>query len=672
MVTELQHPLDPLSVEEFRSVAAIVRKARGSDDTNNFIFSSVALYEPPKKQVLAYLHALTTANSSVVDPPDREALVILIDRPSGLVHEIIVSLTKSSIVKWEKLKGMQPTQHPDEMLEAEQMMIKDERIIEECRQLGVTDMSMVKIDPWAVGFYHADKDVAKQDKRRIMQGLMYCRTSEDDNQYAHPLDFTAIYDVNAQEVIDLIRHVPRNSKFERASVPMANHHFLPEHLGQDKMRKDIKPIQITQPEGVSFTLRGHTLDWQKWNMHIGFNYREGVVISNVTYKDVGDQVRPVLYRVSLSEMVVPYANPYEPHTHKMAFDVGEYGLGNMSNSLELGCDCVGDITYMDGVITDLKGEPTVIENAICIHEEDAGLLFKHTDYRSGKAHSVRSRRLVVSNIITAANYDYGLYFYFYQDGTFQYEVKATGELNTHILAEDEDPAPYGTIVAPQVVGQHHQHLFMMRIDPMVDGIDNSVMQVDVVPSTDPVGHPDNRVGNAFVPVTRIYNTTDEAQVRSNADSSRFWQIINESKLHPYTKKPVGFKLVSNNTPPMLPKPGAIVTERAKFATKTVWVTPYEEHQLFPGGSYCSQSEPGMGLPEWTKESASVRDKDIVVWLTFGLNHIPRVEDFPIMPVETCGFHLKPCNFFLGNPGIDIPPSKKQTASAANNSNGCHC
>lgn len=47
----------------------------------------------------------------------------------------------------------------------------------------------------------------------------------------------------------------------------------------------------------------------------------------------------------------------------------------------------------------------MIKNVVCIHEEDAGLLWKHTDFRvGGRAHAVRSRRLVVSMICTLANY----------------------------------------------------------------------------------------------------------------------------------------------------------------------------------------------------------------------------------------------------------------------------
>ncbi|KAI9323500.1 copper amine oxidase [Dichotomocladium elegans] len=657
------HPLNNLSAEEIRRTAEIIRRERGSSET--YVFNSMVLKEPPKDIMMAYLG---WAPSSVPKPTaiDREAFVVLIDRPSGLVHEMTVNLTKEAVTSWKKIEGVQPTMHPFEMLEAEKIMKEDPRVIDQCRILGITDMSMVFADTWGVG-YHQIKG------KRLVQALLYMRTSPDDNQYAHPLDFNPLYDINEKRVIDIIISKRRNSKFERPVIPRENHHFLPEHLGEDNLRKDIKPIQIVQPQGVSFSIRDQQLDWQKWNMHISFNYREGLVIQNLNYRDMDGTARPVLYRMSLAEMVVPYANPYEPYNHKMAFDVGEYGLGQLSNSLELGCDCVGKIYYMDGVLCGIDGTPWHIPKAICIHEEDVGLLFKHTDYRTGKAHSARSRRLVISHIVTAGNYDYGLYYYFYQDGTIEYEVKATGELNTQVLAEDEAAAPYGTIVAPQVDAQHHQHLFCMRIDPMIDGRDNSVAEVDVVASDLPVGHPNNKVGNSFYPITKVFNNTDEAQCIPKYETSRFWKIINENKIHPWAKTPVGFKIMPRGTPAMLPKPGSIAYERAIFATKTLWVTPYDAEQQFPGGFYCYQSDPNdhLGIPQWIKEPKDVRNKDIVCWLTFGLTHIPRVEDFPIMPVETVGWMLKPANFFKGNPGIDIPASDKaSTKSAYAESSSC--
>lgn len=208
-----------------------------------------------------------------------------------------------------------------------------------------------------------------------------------------------ILDLGKMEVIAIERIRPRDSKFTRPTIPLQQHNFLPEFIGENNYRKDVKPIIIQQPQGVSFTVKGNEIDWQKWNLRISMNYREGLVLHNISYQD-GAEKRPLFYRISLSEMVVPYADTNTPHHRKHAFDVGEYGLGLCTNSLALGCDCLGSIYYFDATFNDHAGKPFFVPNAICMHEEDHGILMKHTDYRNGRAHTIRSRRLVISQIVT--------------------------------------------------------------------------------------------------------------------------------------------------------------------------------------------------------------------------------------------------------------------------------
>jgi primary-amine oxidase len=131
-------------------------------------------------------------------------------------------------------------------------------------------------------------------------------------------------------------------------------------------------------------------------------------LNNITYNDHGS-VRPLFWRMSIAEMVVPYGCPEFPHTRKHAFDLGEYGAGFMANSLALGCDCKGAITYLDASFNLRNGDPYEIKNAICIHEEDSGVLHKHTDYRTNHTMVTRARKLVISQTFTAANYDYLMY-----------------------------------------------------------------------------------------------------------------------------------------------------------------------------------------------------------------------------------------------------------------------
>ncbi len=132
-------------------------------------------------------------------------------------------------------------------------------------------------------------------------------------------------------------------------------------------------------------------------------------------------------------------------------------------------------------------------------------------------------------------------------------------------------------------------------------------------------------------------------------------FMTTASIHPYTKKPVGWKLIpsSGAFPGLLA--GGYIRKRAGFATHSVWVTKQRDDELFAGGLYINQSKGGDGLTKWVERDDKIENEDIILWHSFGVTHIPRVEDFPIMPVETTGFTLKPLNFFNGNPAIDVPP-----------------
>ena len=176
-------------------------------------------------------------------------------------------------------------------------------------------------------------------------------------------------------------------------------------------------------------------------------------------------------------MVVPYADASEASFRKNAFDLGEYGIGMLANSLTLGCDCLGVIRYFDAHMTNSRGELFSISNAVCMHEEDYGVLWKHTDWRTNQTEVRRSRRLVVSFIATIANYEYGFYWYFYQDGTIQFEVKLTGIMNTIAMIPCTSIA-YGTEVTPGLNAPFHQHFFCARLESSVDGMNNTVFEVN--------------------------------------------------------------------------------------------------------------------------------------------------------------------------------------------------
>ena len=197
----------------------------------------------------------------------------------------------------------------------------------------------------------------------------------------------------------------------------------------------------------------------------------------------------------------------------------------MANSLSLGCDCKGSIHYLDAEFPTQAGGLRTIKNAICIHEEDAGILFKHTDFRDESVIVTRGRKLIVQQIFTAANYEYVVAWVFHQDGTIQPEIKLTGILNTYPMLADEDTHGWGTQVFPQVNAHNHQHLFCLRIDANVDGPSNTVYLSDAVPSDAEVGSPENFYGNAFYNRRTKLSTTAEAITDYDSDQSHHHLLV---------------------------------------------------------------------------------------------------------------------------------------------------
>jgi primary-amine oxidase len=424
--------------------------------------------------------------------------------------------------------------------------------------------------------------------------------------------------------------------------------YYPEHNGP--LRADLRPITITQPEGPSFTVEGNLVRWQKWSMRVGMDPHEGLVLHTVAYED-GGAVRPLIYRASVSEMVVPYGHPGPMHAWKSAFDAGEWGLGRMANSLTLGCDCLGEIHYFDDVFADEHGKPRTRANAICMHEEDYGILWKHVDLPSGRTEVRRSRRLVISSIATVGNYEYGFYWYFYLDGTVQLEVKLSGIMST-MGVDGDDPGPHANMIAPGLAAPYHQHMFNVRLDIEIDGPDNSVFEVDTLPS--PPGE-DNPWNNAFASTATLLDTELAARRRVDPSRSRIWKIANRSKTNG-VGQPTAYKLLPASTPTLLADPGSSVGRRAAFAAENLWVTPFDEEERRAAGEYPNQSNGGEGLPAWTARDRAIVDTDIVLWHSFGVTHLPRPEDWPVMPVEYTGFSLIPVGFFDRNPALDVPPS----------------
>jgi len=626
------HPLDPLTAEEIREVAGIVRRDRGvGDGGSGWRFASIELREPDKEILLAQEAGGATA---------REAVVVCWDRSDGRAYRAVVSLTDSAVTAWEDLPGQQPNMTVDEWHECDQMLRGHPALAQALARRGITDLSLVLTDMWAYG---AALVPERYRGLRLGWSDVWYRGSEQGNPYAHHV--TGLHPVVDLNNMTLLEIEDDGASADSRVQPEVMGEYLPALIGMPL--REIAPLEVSQPAGAGFTLDGRLLRWQDWQLRLGFNHREGLVLYQVRFSD-GGRLRPVAHRLSFAEMFVPYRDASPDHYRRTAFDIGEWGLGFMTTSLELGCDCLGEITYLDAVVHDSRAEPRVIHNAICVHEEDSGVLWKHVDERTG-AEVRRSRRLVISFHVTVANYEYLVYWRFYQDGNIECEVRATGIVVTSHVPEDGGRPWHGTVVDQRTYAPFHQHFIVARLDLDVDGTDNTVYAV----SSEASG--DDPYGLGLVVRERALRTEAEGKQDYDWAVQRAWKVVNDNVRNGLGTR-VGYKLVPSGTFPPLLDPSSPAFRRAEVIGHTLWVTPYRQDERWPCGDFPNLSERDTGLPVWTAANRSIENTDVVLWYVFGIHHLTRPEDWPVMPTDAVSFWLKPFGFFDRNPALDVPPS----------------
>jgi primary-amine oxidase len=617
------HPLAMTTTDEVDRVRAALDEAGLLTESVRFAF--FAPEEPPKSDVLAFAEG---------EAIDRRFRAVLLDLASGRSWDTVVSATSGTVASSRELDPATEGQPPiidSEFELIEDILNADAGWLAALEKRGVEPAS-VRAVPLSAGVY----DYPEERGRRIMRSFGFRQDHERDHAWAHPIDGLVAYvDITGRKVDRIIDdYAP--------PVPSTSGNFDDPEL-QGPPLDSLKPISITQPEGRSFTVDGNRVQWGKWDLRIGFNEREGLTLHQIAFDG-----RPVIYRASVAEMVVPYADPSPVRFWQNYFDCGEYMLARYADSLRLGCDCLGDIAYLDAVIADDFGRPKTISNAICMHEEDYSVLWKHSDIFTGSTETRRQRRMVFSFFTPIGNYDYGFYWYLYLDGTIQLEVKATGVLFTAAGGTE-----YATQVAPGLTAPFHQHLFSARLDMTVDGVRNAVDEVEA--RRVPVG-PDNPYGNAFTQARTRLTRESEAARKADGSVVRTWQIVNPEVINGLGQ-PVGYALIPENKATMLADASSSIHARATFATNHLWVTAYDPAERYPAGDFVNQNPGGAGLPAWVAADRPLDGEDIVVWHTFGTTHFPRPEDWPVMPVDYTGFTLKPVGFFDRNPTLDVPAPK---------------
>jgi primary-amine oxidase len=607
-------PLAPLSADEIRLAAKIFRDSGRMPGGARF--SMLSLREPPKDAVLG--------GRAV----PRQAFGVIYDYRQNRTFEGIADLAGRRVESWREIPGAQPALTAEDSARAEQVLRADPRFLQAMAERGIHDLNNVLVAAWSAGYFA----LPDTDKDRIVRAVCYYGGA-GENFYAHPIEgVSAHVDVSRRRILDFT-DIDRG-----APVSHEDFEFIPTHL-----RPPPAPLHVTQPAGPGFHIENGEVRWQKWRFRYALDPREGLVLYTVGFED-GGRVRSILYRASLSEMVVPYGDPTAAWFFRNSFDAGELGLGSNASPLRPGADCPENCTVFDAVMADETGAPETIRGAVALYERDSGIAWKHGE------NTRRARDLVIGYLTQVGNYEYGFDWIFHQDGTLECRVALTGIMAVKGVADGVHDA-YAHPVAKNIVAPHHQHFFTFRLDFDVDGTANRVIEMNSQPV--PPGR-QNPYGNAFTMRETPLLDEREAQRNLNLGTSRRWVVVSPSVFNALGD-PTGYALVPGENTVPYARPEAWIRQRAGFLNSHFWVTPYRAEERYAAGDYPNQSHGGDGLAKWTASNRSVDDRDLVVWYTTGVTHIPRPEDWPVMPVQYIGFQLIPWGFFSQSPVMDLPP-----------------
>ena len=638
----VQHPLDPLSWQEYWALLETLQEAERLNGETQFAY--VNLREPAKDVVLAWEEG---------QPIPRSAFGVVVQGEE--TYEVVVDLNARTISSWEELEGMHHNWLGSEFGGVNPIVKSDERFIEAMRLRGIDDLTFVDCVGLPPGYYDTDY---------INRGRVAFVTCDDArtvrNTWTRKIEgVTVIVDMDKREVVHLE---------DEGVVPMPSVSADYDQGSLGEPRDVPGPLNISQPLGPGFEIEGHTVSWQKWQFHVKPDMRVGMVVSQVSYDDDGDS-RPVLYQGHLSEIFVPYMDPAFGWFLRNFLDAGEVFGGGLTAPLMKGLDCPDNAVYMDALFPNGAGRPRTAHNTICLFERKTGdMSWRHWSGSEGASESRVKRDLVVRTAAVLGNYDYVFDWIFQQNGSIQVAVGATGIAETKMVAEENAlaetfdgsggtrstvngrPDAYGRFVDPQIVAVNHDHYFNFRLDLDVDGQANA-LQIDRLKTQ--TLHPDHPRRSVWVSEPERVRQESDAKLNINLETPALWRVVSTSKTN-HVGYPTSYQLMPGKNANTLLSEDDYPRRRAGFINHHLWATPYRVDERFAAGDYPVLSRQGYGLPVWTSENRSIADTDIVLWYTVGMHHMVRAEDWPLMPVLWHTFELRPFDFFNRNPAMDLP------------------
>jgi primary-amine oxidase len=604
-----QDPLDPLSAAEITAARQILEHSGRLTATMRF--ATLALREPPKDAVLTQRGSLAIG---------RTAEAILFDWATSTPVRAHMDLRRARVIRWDTLPSREPPMRIMIRRRLEEIVRGDPRWILALGRRGITDPSLVSLIP----ALRESRPLPSENGHRVVQAQGFHQEGLPATSTIHGIRLRV--DLTAGVILELSETGSSAIRIDSARPGGSAAAPAPD-----------------PPGAPSFTVAGSEIRWQNWRLRYGVHPRRGLELWDVRWME-GDRTRPVLYRASVSEAMAAYGDPGYPVWYPR--DAGNDGLGNAQlNSAVPLADAPAGAMYADAVMADDFGRPVPVPRAVAIYQRDGGLLWRHS--RTGR----RGRQLVLTSHATIDNYDFTFNWILGEDGAIDAEVNLTGMMLVYPAGPDGTPSAGHSnsrhLVAPGIVAPSHQHFFSYRLDLDVDGAGpNRAFEQNTLAL--PRSRRSNPQGLWFGMEDHPLLAEAAAVRGPDPAANRSWRVVNPGRINRLGKA-VGYALVPGVTALPYATPGSPVRRTGGFVTAQLFITPYHRDEMYAAGEFQNFGLQDEGLLRWIRGNRSLMDTDLVLWYTLGVTHIPRPEEYPIMPVSRAGFRLLPSGFFDASP-----------------------
>ncbi|XP_047213721.1 primary amine oxidase, liver isozyme-like [Girardinichthys multiradiatus] len=419
--------------------------------------------------------------------------------------------------------------------------------------------------------------------------------------------------------------------------------------GSLKPRK--KPLQLPPQqfysEGKRYSIGYNHVLYLDWSFAFGLSSLTGMRVFDVRFN--GERIA---YEISVQEAMSVYGS-VTPGMILTKFLDSSIGIGRFAHELVRGVDCPYNADYVDTYRYIDVSVPVRFRNSICIFEHNMGQpLRRHfADFFHNSYGGMVNSALIFRTITAIGNYDYMWDFIFYQSGSVEAKVHATGYISSSYLVDGN--LKYGHQVAENVLGNIHTHFINFKVDLDVAGVEN-VFQIKDMEFVN-VSLPWMPDRHAMVPrlVEKQLQTEQEAAQRFDTKTPRYLHIASKKTNrwgHQRTYKLQVFSFAGDHLPENQ------VEERSmSWARYKVAITKQKDSEQTSSSLY-NQNDiwtPAVDFSKYIEDNESIEDQDLVAWVTTGFLHIPHAEDIPntVTVGNGGGVILRPHNYFDEDPSI---------------------